>query len=203
MSRPSTRASPSARWVQRTTCTPTDFHNGRVDVFNVELRCQTRRVRSPIPTSRGLRAVRHPGHRRHDLRHLRQAGRRRARTRSPGAGLGFVDAFDTDGTSRAASPRAARSTRRGASPGAGRFGKFSGDLLIGNFGDGRINAFATTSSAGRLRSAHKAPHRPVVIEGLWGIAFGNGDGPGPTHDPVLRRRPGRREPRLFGSVTAN
>ena len=46
-------------------------------------------------------------------------------------------------------------------------------LLIGNFGDGRINAFEPVFGfpMGPMRDRH---FRPIEIEGLWGIAFGNG-----------------------------
>ena len=60
------------------------------------------------------------------------------------------------------------------------FGRFGGDLLVGNFGDGRINAFRPTAHGWahdgvlRDRSSH-----PLVVNGLWGIAFGNGGLAGP------------------------
>ena len=54
-----------------------------------------------------------------------------------------------------------------------RFGSFGGRLLLGNFGDGLINAydFASGSFLGALRLANG---HPIVIDGLWGITFGNG-----------------------------
>jgi uncharacterized protein (TIGR03118 family) len=53
------------------------------------------------------------------------------------------------------------------------FGKFSNRLLIGNFGDGTINAYdlATGNFVGALSGSDQQPLR---IEGLWGLAFGNG-----------------------------
>ena len=56
----------------------------------------------------------------------------------------------------------------------GEFGTFSNALLIGNFGDGRINAYQPTSglSMGPLRD--KATNMPIHIDGLWGMQFGNG-----------------------------
>ena len=91
----------------------------------------------------------------------------------PGFGNGFVDVFNTDGTL----------VRRFASQGvlnspwglalSGEFGPFSNSLLVGNFGDGTINAFdpATGDFLGRLMSDR---NQPIVIEGLWALAFGNG-----------------------------
>ncbi|HEU0194054.1 MAG TPA: TIGR03118 family protein [Gaiellales bacterium] len=53
------------------------------------------------------------------------------------------------------------------------FGRFSGTLLVGNFGNGHINAFdpATGHFLGMLR---RPSGRPLVIDGLWGLRFGNG-----------------------------
>ena len=50
------------------------------------------------------------------------------------------------------------------------FGRFSGDILVGNFGDGRISAF---SSHGELLGQLRDPRgHAIVIEGLWGLKFG-------------------------------
>ena len=63
---------------------------------------------------------------------------------------------------------------------AGGFGRFGGDLLVGNFGDGRINAYRRTHDGwahdGVLSGAGS---KPIVVNGLWGIGFGNGAGAGP------------------------
>jgi uncharacterized protein (TIGR03118 family) len=50
------------------------------------------------------------------------------------------------------------------------FGAFGGDILVGNFGDGRINAYDPTSGEfqGELRSPGGGP---VAIDGLWGLRF--------------------------------
>jgi uncharacterized protein (TIGR03118 family) len=53
------------------------------------------------------------------------------------------------------------------------FGAFSGDLLVGNFGDGRINAFDPTSGAFR-GTLKNQDGNPIAINGLWGLMFGNG-----------------------------
>jgi uncharacterized protein (TIGR03118 family) len=55
------------------------------------------------------------------------------------------------------------------------FGRFGGALLVGNFGDGRINAYRRSGESWRHLGALKDAHgKPLVINGLWGIAFGNG-----------------------------
>jgi hypothetical protein len=53
------------------------------------------------------------------------------------------------------------------------FGVFSGDLLIGDFGDGRINAFDPNTGT-FLGQLHNETGAAVTIDGLWGLAFGNG-----------------------------
>jgi uncharacterized protein (TIGR03118 family) len=53
------------------------------------------------------------------------------------------------------------------------FGQFSGDLLVGNFGDGRIHAFGTRTLARRGTLRNAAGH-PIRIDGLWALMRGNG-----------------------------
>ena len=65
------------------------------------------------------------------------------------------------------------------------FGAYSGDLLVGNFGNGRISAYQLRSTdnkwvyKGQVRVASGAP---IAIDGLWAIAFGNGASAGPTNN---------------------
>ena len=87
-----------------------------------------------------------------------------------GPGNGFVDVFAPDGTllQRLASQGPLNSPWAvTAAPAA--FGAFGGDILVGNFGDGRINAFnpATGQFLGQLRT-HGGP---ITISGLWGLRF--------------------------------
>jgi uncharacterized protein (TIGR03118 family) len=50
------------------------------------------------------------------------------------------------------------------------FGAFGGDILVGNFGNGRINAYDPTS--GEFEGKLTRPHGgPIVIDGLWGLRF--------------------------------
>jgi uncharacterized protein (TIGR03118 family) len=60
------------------------------------------------------------------------------------------------------------------------FGRFSNDLLVGNFGDGHINAFNPHS--GRFVGELRDPSgQPIAIRHLWALAFGNGGTAGPTN----------------------
>jgi uncharacterized protein (TIGR03118 family) len=52
------------------------------------------------------------------------------------------------------------------------FGKFSNALLVGNFGNGKINAYSTTGKfLGQLTSNGR---KALVIPGLWALGVGNG-----------------------------
>ena len=163
----------------------TDFHNGNVDVWDANMHRLRRagRLRRPAPARTATRPFGIQAIGGLHLRHLREAGRRRrGRRAGPRSRLRRrlqPRAATCSGGSRPAAP----STRRGASPGRPRASaRFSGDLLVGNFGNGRIIAFAPTTGGGRssdgaLRSAERRPRR---IDGLWAIEFGNDDAAGPS-----------------------
>jgi uncharacterized protein (TIGR03118 family) len=99
-----------------------------------------------------------------------------------GIGHGFVREFDTDGNLVAkVGSRGLLNSPWGVALAPEDFGKFGGCLLVGNFGDGKVNAFCQKHGekwhhAGRLRMGRHL----LSIDGLWGIAFGNG---GPSGDP--------------------
>jgi uncharacterized protein (TIGR03118 family) len=87
-----------------------------------------------------------------------------------GPGNGFVDVFAPNGNllQRLASRHRLNSPWAVALAPA-TFGAFGGDILVGNFGDGRINAFNPTTGQflGQLRN-HGGP---ITISGLWGLRF--------------------------------
>jgi len=90
-----------------------------------------------------------------------------------GPGNGFVDVFSTDGTflQRMVSQGVLNSPWGLALAPAG-FGSVGGDLLVGNLGDGRINAFDPTGNlVGTLATLSGDP---LENDGLWAIKFGNG-----------------------------
>ncbi len=64
------------------------------------------------------------------------------------------------------------------------FGSLAGDLLVGNFGDGRINIFSADPNSpaflGQLTDAKTG--NPLSIDGLWGLIPGNGTGAGNMND---------------------
>lgn len=123
-----------------------------------------------------------------------------------GKGNGFVDIFDPDGTfvERVAS-RGKLNAPWGLAIAPDNFGRFSGDLLIGNFGDGRINAYPREGDHfhfhGQLQGADG---QPVQIEGLWALAFGTGAANnGPTNTLFFTAGINDEENGIFGSLTAH
>ena len=121
-----------------------------------------------------------------------------------GEGFGFVSAFGTDGTfhGRIASGGELNAPW-GLAMAPANFGKFSGHLLVGNFGDGRIHAFRNGDNGWEPHGVMKGTdHRPIEIDGLWGIGFGNGATSGPTNTLFFAAGPDDETHGLFGSITA-
>lgn len=91
-----------------------------------------------------------------------------------GPGLGFVNVFDPEGRLvRRVASRGVLNEPWGLALAPASFGKFGGALLVGNLGDGTINAYGPRSGKflGTLRDTRG---RRLHTDGLWGIAFGNG-----------------------------
>jgi uncharacterized protein (TIGR03118 family) len=152
-----------------------DFHHGRIDVFDTDFN----RVHLP---GRFHDPKLPPGYAPFNIQELsgrlyvayaKQDADREDEVAGPGRG--FVDVYSTRGH------LLRRLLRRGQlnapwglvqAPATG-FGRFSGALLVGNFGDGRINAYDPKTGAFRGRLRHE-DGSPIEIEGLWGLRFGNG-----------------------------
>jgi uncharacterized protein (TIGR03118 family) len=117
-----------------------------------------------------------------------------------GAGNGFVDIFDTDGNllQRFAS-RQTLNSPWGVARASFAFGRFSDDILVGNFGDGRITAFGSDgNSHGLLRDA--ATNKPVAIDGLWTITLGGGRNSN-SDTLYFTAGPNGEADGLFGTIT--
>jgi uncharacterized protein (TIGR03118 family) len=98
-----------------------------------------------------------------------------------GPGHGFVDVFDTDGSLlQRAITQGALNSPWGLTLAPGSFGQFSNTMLVGNFGDGRINAFDPLTF-GFLGSLSDGLGNPLEVQGLWGLRFGNGGSSGPAN----------------------
>jgi uncharacterized protein (TIGR03118 family) len=186
----------------------TDFHNNRVDVFDASFK--------RVTIARGFRDTKLPkGYAPFGIQALgahifvtyaKQNAAKRIDV--PGGGRGYVDEYTPDGKLVA---RVASGGRKNAPPNApwglalapSSFGPFSGDLLVGNFGDGRISAYHDRGGkwgyAGQLR---RSDGTPIVIDGLWALAFGNGSAAGPATSLYFLAGPGGETHGLFGSITA-
>jgi uncharacterized protein (TIGR03118 family) len=95
-----------------------------------------------------------------------------------GPAHGFVDVYTSEGAfARRFATHGVLNSPWGMTIAPATFGQFAGDLLIGNFGDGRIHAYPNTGEVlGILRGTNGAP---VVIDGLWGLLVGDAVAGGP------------------------
>ena len=126
----------------------------------------------------------------------------------PGEGHGYVDAFDTSGNllTRVAS-KGPLNSPWGLALAPDNFGKFSGDLLVGNFGNGHINAFDFEKHTGSGEFQHRGPLHsadgpPIEIDGLWALGFGNGSAAGPKDVLFFTAGPFEEAHGLFGTLVA-
>lgn len=117
-----------------------------------------------------------------------------------GAGLGYVDEFDFDGNLiRRFASQGVLNAPWGMALAPSDFGPFSDALLIGNFGDGRINAFDRTT--GQLLGHLSDQNGDALeVEGLWGIAFGNGLNDQPTNTLFFASGPDDETHGLYGRI---
>ena len=120
-----------------------------------------------------------------------------------GPGLGFVDAYDASSGLLVAkiASHGALDAPWGISLAPANFGWASGDVLVGNFGDGHINAYRPNGFFATPEGALNAPSGgPISIDGLWALEFGNGAGSGPTDSLYFTAGPDDESNGLFGSI---
>jgi len=185
----------------------TDFHNRRVDVWDGSWQP----VHAPfqffdptIPGDYGPFGIQTIGSLVYVTYAQTQAG---SDDELAGQGKGFVDAFDA-ATGILVSKVAMHGQLNapwGVAQAPADFGRFSGDVLVGNFGDGQIHAYRPSlggliyAPAGELRNAGDGP---IVIDGLWALEFGNGAAAGPTNNLFFTAGPDDEANGLFGKITA-
>jgi uncharacterized protein (TIGR03118 family) len=91
-----------------------------------------------------------------------------------GAGNGFIDVYDINGNLlRRFASRGALDSPWGLTLAPASFGPFGGALLVGDNGDGRINAYDLASGT-YLGELADDKGIPIAISGLWALTFGNG-----------------------------
>jgi len=157
----------------------TDLHNNKVDVFDTNFSkpvdMQGKFVDPAIPQGFvpfGITAV-------NNQLYVTYAMQDTAKhDEVTGAGLGYVDLFDLAGNlvSRFASTGVLNAPW-GIAVAPNGWGSLAGDVLIGNFGDGKINIFKPngTQLATSLGSLKGSNGQPFAFPGLWSLVFGNGD----------------------------
>jgi uncharacterized protein (TIGR03118 family) len=119
-----------------------------------------------------------------------------------GLGNGFVDVFNTNGVllNRLVAGGQLDSPW-GVAIAPANFGSFSNDLLVGNFGNGHINAYAPTNGA-FVGTLTDGAGTPIAINGLWALKFGNGGQAGPTNTLYFSAGLNHENDGLFGSLQA-
>ena len=180
----------------------TDFHHNRVAVFDGSFH--------PVTTAGGFVDPKLPNHYapfgiQNILGNLYVTYAKQdddAEDDVKGEGFGFVSVFDANGNFiRRFASRGTLNAPWGVALAPADFGKFSNALLVGNFGDGRINAYdlASREFLGQLK---KGPGDFVEIDGLWGIAFGNGVASQRTNWLFFAAGPGDEAHGLYGRIEA-
>jgi uncharacterized protein (TIGR03118 family) len=161
----------------------TDFHNAKVDVFDAAFAKQTTSATAftfadpAIPAGYapfGIQAIAN------GTAGATQIYVTYAQQQAPdnhdnanGAGLGYVDIYDTNGKLiKQLVAQGALNAPWGIALAPKDFGGLSNDLLVGNFGDGKINAYDPASGT-LLGTVDDSGGAAIATSGLWGIAFGN------------------------------
>jgi uncharacterized protein (TIGR03118 family) len=185
----------------------TDFHNGRVDVFDASFKLVTTAGGFTDPmVAKGFApfGIQTLGG---DIFVTYAKQDAAQHDDVPVPGQAYVDEFTPDGQLVA---RVVNSGKKNAPLNAPwglalaptDFNVFGGDLLVGNFGNGRISAYTKRGNAwvykGQLRAGDGTP---IAIDGLWAIAFGNGSAAGPTNTLYFLAGPSDVQHGLFGSIT--
>ncbi|HEY2542788.1 MAG TPA: TIGR03118 family protein [Gaiellaceae bacterium] len=185
----------------------TDFHNGRVDTFDASFApVSVKFTDARIPKGYAPFGIQAIGGNLFVTYALQDAAKK---DDVPGGGFGYVDEFTPAGQLLA---RVATGGRKNAPPNApwglaqapAAFGVFGGDLLIGNFGNGRISAYQDRGGGhwvykGQLRIGDG---HLLAIDGLWGMAFGNDSAAGPSTTLYYAAGPGGEQHGAFGTVAS-
>ncbi len=122
--------------------------------------------------------------------------------RKAGKGHGFVDIFDTNGNFiKRLISKGKLNLPWGVALAPANFGQFSNDVLVGNFGNGLINAFNPTTGAFR-GTLHNQKGKPIKNDRLWALAFGSGGQGGQPNQLFFTAGIQNEQHGLFGMITA-
>jgi len=120
-----------------------------------------------------------------------------------GMGHGIVNVFDLHGNLlQRFAQHGQLNSPWGVTLAPATFGDLAGALLIGNFGNGHINAYnpVTGEFIDKLRDSHG---QAIVIDGLWTVMFGNGGNGGNKNTLYFTAGPNDEADGLFGSIAPN
>jgi uncharacterized protein (TIGR03118 family) len=183
----------------------TDFHNGRIDVFDKAFAAQTwdgAFVDPKLPKGYGPFGIQNLNGTLFVTYAKMEPGSDDERA---GNSLGIVDSFATDGTFLArVATRGPLNAPWGLAWAPADFGRFSGDLIVGNFGDGTLHAYGWNGHHwhpdGVLTGADD---EPIVVDGLWAIAFGGDTVANGAHNTLFfAAGPDDEDGGAFGTITA-
>jgi uncharacterized protein (TIGR03118 family) len=119
-----------------------------------------------------------------------------------GSGHGFVSVFDpSTNTFTRLTSMGALNSPWGLAIAPSGFGKLGGDLLVGNFGDGLINAYDPISG-GLIGTLAAFNGTPIVNDGLWALDFGNGGNGGLAGSLYITAGPDDEKGGLFARIDA-
>jgi uncharacterized protein (TIGR03118 family) len=175
----------------------TDFHNGFVQVFDSSFNPAGTFTDDGLPAGFAPFGIRNLGGNLFVTFAKQDAD---AHDDVKGPGNGFVDVFNPAGhLIRRLISHGALNSPWGLEIAPAGFGPLSKKLLVGNFGDGKINGYVLASGqfTGPLRDTQGAP---VMIEGLWALTFGNGNVAGKTTDLFFTAGPNDEQDGLFGRI---
>ncbi len=176
----------------------TDFHGGKVDVYDSNFKWVKAFSDPDVPKGYASFGIQNIGGWLY-VTFARQDAAKHDDAHGPHRG--FVDIFRTDGhlVKRLIS-RGVLNSPWGLALAPSDFGSFSNALLVGNFGDGLIHAFDPHNGhfLGTLRDKDE---KPIVIDGLWALTFGNGTLAGQKNELFFTAGPNEESHGLFGVIT--
>jgi uncharacterized protein (TIGR03118 family) len=176
----------------------TDFHNNQVDVFDKNFVMVSHFTDPTLPAGFAPFGIQNIDGQLYVTFAQQDAAKE---DELHGAGLGYVDIFNTDGTfvSRFAGQGALNAPWAVVKAPAD-FGSAGGTILVGNFGDGKINSYGAINGNFNGPLQNFKGH-PITIVGLWGLAFGNGGSAGATNKLFFTSGPRDEQDGLFGTIT--
>ena len=123
-----------------------------------------------------------------------------------GVGNGWVSVFDTTGKLLSSlvpgGTGSLLNSPWGVAMAPANFGKYANSLLVGNFGDGLVNAYDPTTGA-YLGTLQDPSGNNIHLPGLWSLYVGNGGSGGDSNTVYFTAGPGGQKHGILGSIQPN